>query len=361
MASDPAPSLPSGRVVFVTRKWAPAVGGMETYCLRLSEELARRTPLEVIALPGRSDGSPPGAAALLAFPFTAFARILAKRRGIAVIHLADMAIWPLAVLAGLAAGRPRIVLSAHGTDVSYHRRRTWRGRLYGVYLRLGACLLGKATVIANSRATDTVLRETGWRSICVVPLGTDMTVPPPEGTHDGAILFAGRLVERKGFGWFARHVLPVLPAGTRLEVVGPVWHSGEAAALQLSGVTHRGNLHGAELASAYRNALCVIVPNIRVDSGEYEGFGLVAPEAAASGGLVLAADCDGLKDAVLDGETGFLLPSGDAAAWADKIGEVTAWNVEERRAFLARSTRRAQVHYSWTRVADATLETYRHA
>ena len=38
---------------------------------------------------------------------------------------------------------------------------------------------------------------------------------------------------------------------------------------------------------------------------EYEGFGLVATEAAASGGIVLAANLDGLKDAVMNNRIGF--------------------------------------------------------
>lgn len=362
MASERAPDPRAERVLFITRKWAPAVGGMETYCLRLTEELAKQVlSLEVIALPGRSGGRPPTALALLAFPFTVIARVLAARQSPTVMHLADMAIWPLAIIALITRGRPRIVLSAHGTDVAYHRRKTLRGKLYGAYLRLGAKLLGKATVIANSKATDTALRETGWQNIGIIPLATDITAPAPDGTTDGTILFVGRLVRRKGFGWFARNVMPLLPKGTQLHVAGPVWDPAEGEALRLPGVTHLGNLHGLTLVNAYRRALCVVVPNIVVPDGEYEGFGLVAPEAAAAGGLVLAAACDGLRDAVLDGETGFLIPSGDAQAWAEKISEISLWSEQQRQEFTGRSALRAQAHYSWARVASATLDVYARA
>ena len=47
-------------VLFITRKWPPAVGGMETYSHRLSGELAKHVPVQTVALPGAPSGLPPG-------------------------------------------------------------------------------------------------------------------------------------------------------------------------------------------------------------------------------------------------------------------------------------------------------------
>ncbi|MCB2050455.1 MAG: glycosyltransferase family 4 protein [Novosphingobium sp.] len=359
MASDSHSIENPGRVVFITRKWAPAVGGMETYSMRLSEELASLCKIDVIALSGNVDGSPPSAWRLLTFPLTALCRYWPLRADISVLHLADMALWPLAILGRLGPRRPVVVLSAHGTDVAYHRRKTIRGKLYGAYLKLGAKLLRKARVIANSQATREVAAETGWRCRAVIPLATDMVGPEPDGTHQGYILFAGRLVERKGCGWFIRHVLPLLPQHITLKVAGTVWNPEEKAALTNPRVTFLGPLPATELAHAYRDALCVIVPNIRIPNGEYEGFGLVAPEAAAAGGLVLASNCDGLRDAVIDTVTGWLLPPGDRDAWARKVNEVVHWDMGKRRTFLQSAVRKAQEHYAWPRVAREVLAVYR--
>jgi glycosyltransferase involved in cell wall biosynthesis len=68
-------------------------------------------------------------------------------------------------------------------------------------------------------------------------------------------------------------------------------------------------LHGSDL---------FVQPNIEVP-GDMEGFGLVTIEAALRGLPVVAADLEGIKDAVVDGETGWLLPTGDAAAWAATV------------------------------------------
>jgi glycosyltransferase involved in cell wall biosynthesis len=342
-------------VLFLTRKWAPAIGGMETYSLRLSECLGKLAQVEVVALPGRADGSPPSPLALLAFPLTAVSRWLRRRTRPDVVHLGDMALWPLGLL---ARGTTRVALSAHGTDVAYHRRGGLKGTLYGAYLRLGARVLRRARVIANSRATAKVAAETGWISSAVVPLATDVSGEAHDVTHDGTLLFVGRLVKRKGCGWFVREVLPLLPETIRLRVAGTGWHETEQAALADPRVKFLGPLRGQALAQAYASAMCVIVPNIDLPNGEYEGFGLVAPEGAAAGGVVLAAASGGLTDAVLDGETGLLIPAGDAQAWARTILKVAGWPQDQRRAFIARAARRAREHYSWDRVARQTLAAY---
>ena len=118
MASETAASEFAGEILFVTRKWAPAIGGMETYCVKLTEQLARTHDVEVIALPGQPNSLPPRFASLIRFPFTVLRRWLARSRPPAILHLGDMAIWPIGVLAGLRRGETRLVLSAHGTDVS---------------------------------------------------------------------------------------------------------------------------------------------------------------------------------------------------------------------------------------------------
>lgn len=349
----PGSALP---VLFVTRKWAPAVGGMETWSHRMAEELAQLRPVTVIALPGRSDGSPPPAWKLAAFPFTVLRRFIAMQPAPATIHLGDMALWPLGLLARLRRGA-KVAISAHGTDVSYHRRGGLRGRLYGLYQRLGARLLRDATVIANSAATAAAAAELGWRDASVVPLGTDMTAEAAP-THDGTILFAGRLVTRKGCGWFVREVLPLLPPSTRLKIAGTAWHEGENHVLAHRQVEHLGALPPEALADAYARAMCVIVPNIEPANGEFEGFGLVACEAAACGGIVLAARTGGLIEAVQEGETGNLLPCGDAAAWAEAIADVARWSEGERATFAARAQAGARRRYSWRRVARETAALY---
>ena len=241
-----------------------------------------------------------------------------------------MASWPFALLARLRRPSIRIVMSAHGTDVSYGRRTGWRGWLYRVYLRTGAALLASARVIANSEATAEACRQAGFRRIEIVPLASDFRAPALMPGPGSRVLFAGRLIRRKGLSWFVGSVLPLLPEDIGLEVAGSLWSDEEAASLLDQRVGYMGVLDQPALANAYAGALCVIVPNIEMANGEFEGFGLVAVEAAAAGGVVLASNTGGLRSAVKDGVTGFLLEPGDAAAWAAKILDISNWNRARR-------------------------------
>lgn len=345
-------------ILFITRKWGPAVGGMETYCERLTEELSKIASIEVIALKGQDNGQPPGILALLFFPFTVLGALLRQKNAPAVIHLGDMAVWPLGIIALAFAPKASVVISAHGTDVAYGARGGFKGGLYNLYMKLGASLLKRAKVIANSRATKRRLNGIGWQCDTVVPLATDLRAPIHADFDAKRLLFAGRLVTRKGLGWFVREVLPLLPDHLRVAVAGTPWDESENTALDHPQVDYLGSVSQSELAQRFAKAGCVIIPNIDPDNGEYEGFGLVACEAASAGGLVLAAKTGGLTDAVKDGQTGYLIEAGHPQKWAQKIGQVLSMSPEERAQFLSSSQELAQDYYSWTRVAEQTAEAY---
>ncbi len=343
--------------MFVSRKWPPAMGGMETYSKELSDALRSYAEVETLVLPGHPDGSVPGKAKLLWFGLRAAIRLLFTRSPAAITHVADMASWPLALCARIRSPGARRVLSAHGTDVAYPLRGGAKGGLYGAYLCLGARLLGPVTVIANSAATAKAAKGYGFRDTVVVPLAAKVTTEAAETTKQ-TILFSGRLVKRKGFAWFARNVLPLLPDDMTLDVAGTVWDTDERAMLDHPRVRYLNRLDQKTLWRSYAEALCVVVPNIDVPNGEFEGFGLVALEAAAAGGIVLASHHSGLKEAVMDGQTGFHITPGDPRAWADKIMEIAGWDDAERSAFSRRAKDLCNRHFTWDRVAVDTFNAY---
>ena len=349
----------AGMILSITRKWPPAVGGMETYSVKLSHALSKLAKIEVVALPGRHDGSPPSAASLLAFGFRTALKLFMTGSPHGTVHVADMASWPLALAAQIRSRKWSVALSAHGTDVSYSLRGGLKGSLYGAYLRLGARCLKHAVVIANSAATAECTKRYGFGHLVVSPLATDMRLAGPVGPPANFVLFVGRLVERKGCGWFIHNVLPRLPEHMTLKVVGTVWSESERAALDHPRVEFMGPRNPEEVAGLYSKAICVVTPNIDLPNGEFEGFGLVATEASVCGGISLASNHSGLREAVVDGCTGFLLPPGEAETWAAKILEISNWSSESRKAFVHRSMKEAESRYSWDRVAETTFEAYK--
>jgi len=344
-------------VLLITRKWPPAVGGMETYCIELAAALKLHVNLSVKALPGRESGAPPTALALIGFGLRSLIGLMGARQRYDIIHAADMAIWPLALAASMRRSCAKVVLSAHGSDVAFANRGGVLSLLYRFYLRLGARLLRNSTVLANSRATATLLERHGYDHLKIIPLAAQTTptaLQPPQPY----LLFVGRLTKQKGCRWFIENVLPDLPESLSLWVVGPVIDESEKTALAAMRVAYHGPVRSEELVQLRRNALAVIVPNIDSDPTAFEGFGLAATEASAAGGVALAANVFGLKDAVIDGRTGYLLPAGEPEVWARKIKVIAGWTQEEREQFITRSVNETAEFFSWARVARDTVAAY---
>lgn len=102
------------------------------------------------------------------------------------------------------------------------------------------------------------------------------------------------------------------------------------------GVRALGPLPHAVAMEALRRSLFTAVPSILP-----EAFGLAALETAAAGKPIVAADIGGLKDVVANGETGLLVPPGDAEALRAAMQTLLAdAGLRERMGDAARSQAR---------------------
>ena len=99
-----------------------------------------------------------------------------------------------------------------------------------------------------------------------------------------------------------------------------------------------------------RRALVVCVPS------RYEGWGMVAVEAAAAGKAVLGTDIDGLRDAVRHDETGVLVPSEDVGALAEGMRALIV--DDARRRALGAAGRTWAGRFGWDRLAEDLAEVY---
>jgi glycosyltransferase involved in cell wall biosynthesis len=137
------------------------------------------------------------------------------------------------------------------------------------------------------------------------------------------LLTVGRLVERKGHAWFVANVLKRLP-GEYIYVIagsGPQAESirNTSASQGLGGKVYLlGAVSEAEKSCLYEMADLFVMPNIDVQ-GDQEGFGIVVLEAASHGLPAIAADLEGIRDAVIDGRTGRLVAPRDASAFEAAI------------------------------------------
>lgn len=159
------------------------------------------------------------------------------------------------------------------------------------------------------------LRE--WRSVdesIVAELRTRLNL-----VDKRVILFAGRLTREKGMRQMLlalNQLHDTVPAARLLALTSRNIESQiprEFAHLRPR-IALGGWLSGDELRAAYQLADVVAAPSIYVDP-----FPTVALEAMAAGKPVVATCFGGAREAVVDGETGYVVNPFDTAAFADKL------------------------------------------
>lgn len=197
----------------------------------------------------------------------------------------------LAVVA--ARTRPVVVATEHNVNPDEGWRRwpkRWTTPVADVVVAVSEA------VAENLLRVERVARP---EQVRVIPNGVDLdrfrAAPLPRG--DGGplrVLAVGRRVRQKGFDV----LVDALPPGVRLRVAGAGPEGRAHPQVEWLG-------HVADVAPLYAEADVVVVPS------RWEGFGLVAAEAMASGCVVVASDVGGLPEVV--GDAGVLVPPGDVA------------------------------------------------
>jgi glycosyltransferase involved in cell wall biosynthesis len=194
-----------------------------------------------------------------------------------------------------------------------------------------------ACVIAcNTDVAEEILR--GGGAVHLLPHGVDLRrfrPRPPKPSEELRLLSVGRLVEKKGF-----HVL--LDAAARLDFPFRLRIVGDgpecerlSEMIETLGLTSRVTLEGAlthaELPEAYAATDAVVVPSVQDSSGDRDGLPNVVLEAMACARAVVASDISAIGCAVADGETGLLVPPGDASALASALRRLAAGTVLRER------------------------------
>ncbi len=243
----------------------------------------------------------------------------------------------------------------------------WRLRLgYRLYRPFEQALLARArTIIATSQPyldASHALRR--WHAKTrIVPLGVAEAPSAPRDvapwpSGDGLRLLAvGRLGRYKGFDVLI-DALGARPRDTLL-LIG----DGECAAelrerAQKRGVADRvrfaGEVDDARLASAYASADAFVLPSL--DRGE--AFGLVLLEAMRAHLPVVASAIpgSGVGSVVADGDSGFLVPPGEANALAAALARLDDASLRARLG--ARGHARWREHYTLEGSAQATRALY---
>jgi phosphatidylinositol alpha-1,6-mannosyltransferase len=353
------------KILFITRKFPPSTGGMESFAFGLSNALAGKTSVTLVKWGGHGRAK----TVLVALPYLfcrAFWKLLTGK--VDIIHAQDGLLAPLGYILSRLFRKP-FVLVIHGLDATY-RNPLFRAIAPWTMRR-------SAAAICISQAAAQAAQEAGVaeEKVHVIPIAvTDALY----GKSDRAallqrlelpgdtkfLLTVGRLVKRKGVAWFIGEVLPGLAKRYPELVYLVIGEGQERANIQAAIEKHDlqrhvrllGRVTGDLYEAAYNGADVFVMPNINVP-GDIEGFGLVLLEASTCVLPVVAADTEGIRDAVEDGKNGMLVPVRDAAAFQREIGRFLDDPALAKR-FGAGSRDFTLATYQWDKIAGRYIEQY---
>jgi glycosyltransferase involved in cell wall biosynthesis len=188
--------------------------------------------------------------------------------------------------------------------------------------------------------------------IIVKPNCTPDPGPPDAAAPRADFLFVGRLSPEKGVDSLLA-AFDGLPAS--LTVIGDGPERRRLQAMAGPNVRFAGQLAPPQIAAEMARARALLTPSIW-----YEGSALVVVEAFAQGLPVIASAMGALPELVTAGETGLIVPPGDAAALAQAVMRLQSDPAEAAR--LGLGARRAyETSYSPDVTVAALLDVYEEA
>lgn len=298
---------------------------------------------------------------------------LIRREKVSLVHARSRAPAFSALWAAHATKTP-FVATYHGVYNAKSNLKRW----YNAVMTKGDL------VIANSEYTRRhVIQEHGIppEKVVAIPRGVDLSRFEPgmvgcdrvkalmeawgvaSDTRRLKVLLAGRLTRWKGQGLLIEamallkargedRILLLLAGddqgrkGYRAELTDAIAAAGLEDSVKLVG-------HCDDMPAAYLLADLAIAPSL-----EPEAFGRTAVEPQVMGRPVMAADHGATRETVVPGETGWLVPPGDAEAWANALVEAAEAGASRRQAMGQAARTRARRLYSVDAMCEATLDVY---
>jgi len=330
------------RLLFVAERYPPSVGGQERLNYGVYSQLRKRVRTHLLT---------PGI--YLKFNIQKFwfgpyviisGLILGYRHRLTHVHISSARIAFLGyVLCRLR--KVALTVSVHGLDITLRRKTPLYKALVPFALRR------YDRIICNSRSTMELCLSLGaGESQCAVAYpGVDTVLNGRSHSRsearnllldrhalqleDHAVLVTvGRLVKRKGVAWFLESVFPELSPDTKYLILGSGSELQQIESLiEQNGWSDRIWIlqHADDTLRdlIYDAADLFVMPNV-VTPGDREGFGIVNIEAGMHDLPVVASGIEGIRDAIIDGETGRLVEESDPASYLKAIDELLSWHLE---------------------------------
>lgn len=226
--------------------------------------------------------------------------------------------------------RIQLVVTTHGGDVLGLKPLALVKRFV-----LGRC--DAVAVVSNALREEVCKLGVHGTPVEVIPMGVDMELFHPSHRDDELrrrlapkgplLLFVGRLSEKKG----VRYLLDAMPrvldrfADATLVLVGDgeervsLERRAREAGIPEGRVVFYGGVANRILPRFYATADVFVGPSVMARGGDAEGFGLVFVEALACSCPVVATDLPAIRDIVVSGANGIVIPQASVSAIAEAL------------------------------------------
>ena len=260
-----------------------------------------------------------------------------------------------AIAARTAMPVPPILTTSHGGDLYGLSGRPFEKLKQAVMARSDA-----VTVVSRSMADDIRRMSPPDTDIRVIPMGVDLQhrfSPGPPGRGDSRLLYAGRLVEKKG----VRYLIDAMPFIAKTHPRASLVIAGDGQERQKlqkrvaeKGLENRvaflGAVSNESLFALYQKADVVVFPSVVASGGDQEGFGRVLVEALGCGCATVVTNLPAMADIVTDGKTGLVVPQKNTEHLAESV--IRLLSDPQLRARLGRAGRQHVVaRFDWPIVA----------
>ena len=364
--------------LFISYKYPPSIGGMQKQSYHLIEGHSKYRNTHRIVYDQKTS--------LIIFFMSLLwkvPKLLKKNPQIQTIHFNDGVCATLCLWMRLLRNK-KISVTYHGLDLVFPNV---------IYQKLLLPLVRSfdgIITVSDYTKEQCIARGFDKNKIHVIKNGVDHHISPidisrvPKKVIDSidkekkVIVAIGRTVKRKGFVWFVKNVLSLLPDEYTFHLIGPepkqntltktifkliprllkkqiellFGLSTEHAELKqlaehaefINRFIWHKNVDDNSKNYIVSHSDIMIMPNVKVE-GDMEGFGLVALEANMYNKPVIASELEGITSAIIDGQNGLLIPSEDVQAWYTAITERVHdynWNTRD---FVIKN-------FSWYRMVE---------
>lgn len=284
-----------------------------------------------------------------------------------VVHLVTIKPMLYGGIAARLTGVKAVVSAVSGLGYLYVRQGAAARLTRGVVQRLYRMAMGHRNqhVIVQNGSDAEAVRRLGRLDVDQITLipgsGVRLADYPVVAERAGrpVVTMAARLLADKGVHEFiaAARVLHGRGVDAEFRLVGNLdpgnrssLTMGELDAVRAEGIVSIVG-HRRDIAQVFAESSIIVLPSYR------EGLPKVLIEAAACGRPVVTTDVPGCRDAIVDGETGVLVPARNVSALAHAIGDLLADHARRQR--LGQAGRRlAEERFAIEDVVRAHLDIY---